>query len=349
MLQLKKLTLYIFLLLISGNVLSQSGSRDSLTAAERIYGLSKVWSEAKYNFVYMDKVALDWDSLYQATIPAALQTRNTKNYYDVLRQFISYLHDGHTSVWYPSSYYKNEFAYAPLRTDLIEGRVFITRLLNDSLRQHGLLPGMEILKVNGMDVHEYAKKNLLFYEGASTPQGLDFFVYNAYLLNGNINEPLKLTLRDKRGKEADYLISRKLSTEEPEAIQFSLLQNNIGLLTITSFSSPDFNKKFDQIYPDILKTKALIIDLRSNRGGDGAQGMYMMKHFVSVPFPDPMISSRQYNPLLKLWGMGEGGFYTLASGTNKPFTDRIIFDKPIAVLIGKETGSAAEDFTMPFH
>lgn len=334
--------------LLPGAMLAQPGAKDSLTETERMYGLSKVWSEAKYNFVYMDKVAIDWDSLYQATIPAALQAKDTRSYYDVLRQFISHLHDGHTSVWYPSSYYRNEFAYAPLRTDIIQGRVFVTRLLNDSLRQIGLQPGMEILKINGVEVHDYVRKNLLPYEGASTPQGLNFLVYNAYLLNGNINEPLILTLRDKRGKEADYIFSRKLSIKEPEAIQFSVLQNNIGLLTITGFSSPDFNKKFDQLYPDILKTKGLIIDLRSNRGGDGAQGIYMMKHFVSAPFPDPVISSRQYNPLLKVWGMGESGFYTLGSGTNKPFTEKAIFDKPIAVLISKETGSAAEDFTMPF-
>jgi carboxyl-terminal processing protease len=348
MLRITKFALYIFVLIVSSNVTSQPNSKNSLSAADRVYGLSKVWSEAKYNFVYIDKVVLDWDSLYQATIPSALQAEDTKSYYDVLRQFISHLHDGHTSVWYPASFYKNEFAYAPLRTDLIQGKVFITRLLNDTLRQQGLQPGMEILKVNGVDVHDYVRKNLLHYEGASTPQGLDFFVYNAYLLNGNINEPLKLTLRDKRGKDAEYVVSRKLSIKEPEAILFSILPNNIGFLTVSNFSSADFNKKFDAIYPDILKTKALIIDLRSNRGGDGTQGMYMMKHFVSAPFPDPVISSRQYNPLLKLWGIGSTNFFTLASGTNMPFVDRTIFDKPIAVLIGKETGSAAEDFTMPF-
>lgn len=348
MLQLKRLFLYLLLVLLSNNISAQSTSRNSLTDAEKLYGLSKVWSEAKYNFVYFDKLKLNWDSLYQATIPQALQAKDIKTYYDVLRHFISHLKDGHTSVWYPSSYYTNEFAYAPLRTDLIQGKVFITRLLNDTLRMQGVQPGMEILKINGMDVHEHVRKKLLPYEGASTKQGLDFLVYNAYLLNGNINEPLKLSLRDKNGKETEYDISRKLSIKEPEPVQFTILQNNIGLLIINGFSSPDFHNKFDHLYHDLLNTKALIIDLRSNRGGDGSQGIYMMKHFVSVPFPDPMISARQYNPLFKVWGMGENNFYTIGSGTNIPFKNKTIYDKPIAVLIGKETGSAAEDFTMPF-
>lgn len=327
---------------------AQPANKHSLTEAERLYGLSRVWSEAKYNFVYIDKVKLDWDSLYQATIPAALQAKDVQSYYDVLRQFIAHLKDGHTSVWYPASFYKSEFAYAPLRTDLIGGKVFITQLLNDTLRLQGLQPGMELVRINGMDVHEHVRKNLMPYEGASTPQGLNFLVYNAYLLNGPKNEPLKLTLRNRNGKEADYDVSRKLTSKEPEAVQFSVLQNNIGLLTINSFSAPHFDKKWDQLYPALLKTKALIVDLRSNRGGDGAQGLYMMKHLVAAPFPDPVISSRQYNPLLKVWGMGEMGYYAIASGSNKPFTDRTIYDKPIAVLISKETGSAAEDFVMPF-
>lgn len=348
MFQSKFCHLFLILLLISVNASSQTGAKSSLTEAERIYGLSKVWSEAKYNFVFMDKVKVDWDSLYQATIPAALQAGDIKNYYDVLRKFIAHLQDGHTSVWYPSSYYKQEFAYAPLRTDIIQGKVFITGLLNDTLKQQGIEPGFEILKINGVDVHEHVKRNLMPYEGASTEQGLNFLVYNAYLLNGNINEPLKLSLRDLKGKVGEFTISRKLSIKQPEPVHFSVLPGNIGLLTINGFSSPDFDKRFDQLYPDLLITKALIIDLRANRGGNGDQGIYMMKHFVSTPFPDPVISSRQYNPLLKVWGMGAMSFYTMASGTNKPFTDRTIYDKPIAVLISKETGSAAEDFTMPF-
>ena len=344
----KKLIIYIILLLISNPALAQSGGKNSLTEAERLYGLSKVWSEAKYNFVFMDKVKVNWDSLYQATIPAVLQAQEIKSYYDVLRGFISHLQDGHTSVWYPSSFYKTEFVYAPLRTDIIQGKVFITKLLNDTLQQQGIQSGFEILKVNGVDVHEHARKNIQPYEGASTPQGLNFLMYNAYLLAGNANEPLQLTLRDKKGKISDYSISRRLSLKESNPIQFSVLPDNIGLLIINGFSAPDFNERFDQLYPELLRTKALIIDLRANRGGNGAQGVYMMKHFVTAPFPDPIISSLQYNPLLKVWGMGEMNFFTMASGTNKPLTDRTIYDKPIVVLISKETGSAAEDFTMPF-
>ena len=133
MLRTTKCTLYIFLLIISSNVSSQSNNKNSLSAADRVYGLSKIWSEAKYNFVYIDKVVVDWDCLYEATLPAALGAEDTKIYYDVLRQFISHLHDGHTSVWYPSSFYKNEFAYAPLR--IRKGEDLVLKKAQEVLKQ----------------------------------------------------------------------------------------------------------------------------------------------------------------------------------------------------------------------
>lgn len=109
-----KMSIFILLITLSLDTFSQP-NENRLSDAEKLYGLSKVWSEAKYNFVYFDKLKLDWDSLYQASIPRVLQAKDTRSYYDVLRQFIAHLMDGHTSVWYPSSYYKNEFALCPFK------------------------------------------------------------------------------------------------------------------------------------------------------------------------------------------------------------------------------------------
>jgi carboxyl-terminal processing protease len=281
-------------------------------------------------------------------VPLALSAPDNRRYYDVLRQFAAHLRDGHTSVWYPGSYYQDVYAYAPLQTDLIGGKVLITRLLNDTLAQQGLKKGMEVLQVNGIEVKEYARKNILPYEGASTPQGQDFYLYKAYLLNGPVDEPLRLTVKDRTGKVTEVAVSRRLKKTTPPVIRFSVLPGNVGLLAINGFTAPDFNRQFDSLYPQLLQTRALIIDLRDNSGGNGSQGVYMMKHFVTRPFPDPLISSRQYNPLLKLWGFQTAGFYSIAAGDNAPFTDRTIYTKPIALLIGKTTASAAEDFAMPF-
>ncbi|MGZ5287343.1 MAG: S41 family peptidase, partial [Flavisolibacter sp.] len=295
---------------------------------------------------YFDKVSVDWDSLYMATIPRVVKAGDTKAYYDLLRQFAAQLNDGHTGVWYPSSFYQNQAAYAPLSTDLIERRVFITAIPDDSLKAAGWQKGMEILKVNGTEVHEYAMKNIKPFESASTPQGLDAAMYNLYLLNGPITEPVRLTVKGIDGQVKEKTLWRRTRRAEPPAVQYSILENNIGLLSINSFSSNNFFSVFDSLYKKIQGNKALIIDLRANTGGNGAQGEYILKHLTKTPFPDPQISARQYNPLLKVWGQNNLALYTILPGKTKPFSDRAIYEKPVVVLTGRMTASAAEDFTV---
>lgn len=56
--------------------------RDNLPDTEKLAGLSKFWSEVKYNFGYPEKlVELDWDNLYLHAIPKVLATKSTAEYY----------------------------------------------------------------------------------------------------------------------------------------------------------------------------------------------------------------------------------------------------------------------------
>ncbi|MEJ7558621.1 MAG: S41 family peptidase [Pedobacter sp.] len=343
-----------FLILITSCVNAQSVKNDLidskiLSEDQRVYGLSQIWSETKYNFVYYDQLKIDWDSLYQATIPKVRIARTTLAYYDELRHFAAQLNDGHTGVWYPMSFYKDEAAYAPLTTSLIEDKVFITAVLNDTLTQKGVKKGMEILKIDGLPVTSYAEKFVSPFEGTSTLQGHNMMVYSTYLLNGPINQLLNLTLKDQKGKIKEFQISRKLTKKEIPAVQFALTTDQIGLLTINGFNA-DFKKAFDSIYPNLIKAKSLIIDLRNNGGGDGSQGYYLLKHLTKQPFSDPISSFRQYNVAMRVWGVDAktDTYFSMTPGTNKPFADRVIFEKPIVVLIGKQTYSAAEDFAILF-
>jgi carboxyl-terminal processing protease len=344
----KKIASVIASLLLLVATKGQDKMPPALTTAEKLFGLSHIWSEAKYNLVYFNKLTLDWDSLYKATIPHVLETTDTKSYYDVLRRFTAYLGDGHTSVWYPNHFYQNEFAYAPLATDIIQDRVFITGVLNDSLAAAGWKKGMEILKVNGRDVHEYAQQNIAPFEGASTSQGLQMMVYKLYLLNGPVNEPLHLTLKDVNGKILEKTMLRSIKRQPASTIQFKVLPGKIGLLSINGFTDPGFYTLFDSLYKHILQTDALLVDLRENVGGDGSQGEYLMKHLTTSAFTEPQISAVQYNPLLKVWGQTSPAFYTISPGMVKPFTDRPIYTKPVVLLVSKQTVSAAEDFAMQF-
>ena len=103
---MKKLLIFIALLNFS-NCFSQSvDTVSNLSNQEKILGLSKFWSEAKYNFAFFDKTKINWDSTYNVFIPKVLATKNTWEYYRVLQQFCALLKDGHTNVFVSPKLFK---------------------------------------------------------------------------------------------------------------------------------------------------------------------------------------------------------------------------------------------------
>src|SRR6056297_1948624 len=65
---------------------------------EKLYWLSQIWSEVKYNFVNIDQLTFDLDSLYKTLIPEVLASANDYEYYQILKKFTASLKDGHTQV-----------------------------------------------------------------------------------------------------------------------------------------------------------------------------------------------------------------------------------------------------------
>lgn len=48
-----------------------------LTPEQKVYGLSKFWQEANYNFVFMEKVnKKTWDSTYIALLKEVVESKN---------------------------------------------------------------------------------------------------------------------------------------------------------------------------------------------------------------------------------------------------------------------------------
>ena len=90
------------------------GIRDlpnNITNTEKVYWLGQIWSEIKYNFVNIDRIKFDLDSLYKSYIPLVIITKNDYEYYKILKKFTANMHDGHTQVWGNFSSYLD---YAPI-------------------------------------------------------------------------------------------------------------------------------------------------------------------------------------------------------------------------------------------
>src|SRR5664279_1875734 len=90
-----------FMLLLAGS--SGAQIQNTLSPSDKVYGLSKFWEEANYNFVYIRKVDRHaWDSVYRQLIGTVQTTTNDYAYYRELQKFCALLKDGHTNVYMPA-------------------------------------------------------------------------------------------------------------------------------------------------------------------------------------------------------------------------------------------------------
>ncbi|MEL7362349.1 MAG: hypothetical protein AAFN13_09770, partial [Bacteroidota bacterium] len=159
--------------------------QENLSVDEKVAGLSRLWSETKYNFANFDLVPhLDWDSLYVATLPLVRATTSTLDYYRVLMATVAQLQDGHSNVYPPQEISMQVYARPGLRTRLVDGRVLVVEIRDPALEAQGVRIGQEVLRIDGTDVHDYATTQVRPYQSSSTEHDRDVRTYEYMLLAG---------------------------------------------------------------------------------------------------------------------------------------------------------------------
>ncbi|ELI6455922.1 hypothetical protein ABF226_001284 [Flavobacterium psychrophilum] len=336
----------IFILLFTLNISFAQSTKSEITDDKKIFGLSKLWSDVKYNFVNFDLVDIDWDKTYQEYIPKVLATKSTYDYYQELIKVMASLKDGHSNVYYTSP----DYGRPPLRTKLIENKVLVTNVYNDTLVSKNIAIGDEILEINNLNAIEYGKKFVMPYQSASTVQDLDNRTFHYAFFYGKINEPIVLKIKKKDNSVFTTTISRKLkSNDKKQSFELKITKDNIAHLIINDFENKNYRKIFDSLYVNILKSKskALIIDVRNNGGGNGSHGYYILSHLIDKKIPTSKTKTRQYIPLYKASGYSDI-FLEMSPYFLEPVQNKERYLKPVIVLTSVKTFSAAEDFLVAY-
>lgn len=323
---------------------------EELSDAEKLAGLSLLWAEIKQGFVYFDQVPnLNWDQTYKDYISIVLNTNSTLDYYKELTRMISLLKDGHTNVYYPKELYERAYARPSLRTKLVNGKVLITDIYSDSILQMGLEVGDEVVEIDQTDVHDYAKRNIQPFQSASTTQDLDVRTYTYGLLSGDKEKPIELLLKSKDGNSKTTKVDRRLYGDEsyPDSHEFRVLANRYGYFKSNSFESNEAAQFFERKFKEITKLDGLIIDIRNNGGGSSKVGFRILSHLSSKPILGSKAYVRKSQPIQKARGYPIPEWEELESYPYKA-QRKEIFTKPVIVLAGAQTFSAAEDFLIAF-
>lgn len=323
--------------------------QEELSEDLKIAGLGRFWMEVKINFPRFAEVAdLDWDKTYIDFIPKVRATKSTYEYYRVLQQMCALLKDGHSDVFLPPELAERMEADLPLRIDLIENRVFVTRVGSPALEAEGITPGLEILKIDGVPVHEYAAKNRRPYITSNSPQQIEVKVYSYGLLSGPRDRPVSVEFRSKDSRVFEKQLARG---PRPDAtplpvVEFRKLDGNIAYVALNTFNSEDVPKELEAHLAEILGSDGLILDVRQNDGGSGAMAYNILAYLMAEDFPTPPWKSRQYIATLRVWG--QPGSWWEPKPTVWKAMGSESYTKPVVMLIGPRSLSATDVFAETF-
>lgn len=354
---------------------------NSISATDKVYGLSKFWQEVNYNFVYLDKVDKKaWDSAYKALIPQVQQTKNDYEYYRLLDKFCALLKDGHTNIYWPRieglKYIQNAFGDYLVVLKRLQGKVVVIRTFKKDSQK--IPVGSEIVEVNGIATEKYLTDSIEPYFSSSTDYvrksrashyllaGLEGSAFNVKIKkpDGGIS---KLYLTHKKATDSIYVPAFGTFYDEKkrDLLELKEYDNGIVYLGLNSFGNEKIDTLFDEILPKLYAAKRLIIDLRFNGGGSTGIGAYILRYFTNdSTLQNSRYITREHLPAFKAWGK-----YVKATDTaNNPWqkkcweiyndqyyyhfpyeTTRINLEAkriviPTVILTGNATASAAEDF-----
>jgi hypothetical protein len=156
-----------------------------LSEDQKIAGLSRFWSEVKFNFAWFEHLphTFDWDALYLAYIPKVRATHSTLEYYRVLQELCAQLKDAHTNVNLPNELGRECYAAPAVRTRLVEGHVLLSEVWAPASKD-GITTGLEIIAIDGIPVQQYGKERVAPYQSSSTVQDLNVRTFEYSLLLG---------------------------------------------------------------------------------------------------------------------------------------------------------------------
>ncbi len=327
----------------------------TLPETDRLAGFIHLWSEAKFNFAFWDRVPeVNWDAVLVEYLPKVQQAKTDTEYYRVLRQCIALLRDGHTGVWGPSD---EPDCRPPVEIAAVQGKAVIVQVypaeqirqpeLKAELLAARLEPGDEITHVDGRAVERILAEDLYPYIAASTPQQKELQAYPK-LAAGTFATKVLLRVRDLKENEREVHLTRgRYSFPRRKEPFLCELPGGIVRINLDSFGSNEPVGQFEKAFDKVRAAKGLILDLRDNGGGNSSVGYAILQKLIDKPVEGSHWKTRQYLPAFRAWGREEQ-WYEGTHGTIQP-SEGPRYPGPVAVLTGPATASAAEDFVVVFQ
>lgn len=262
---------------------------------------------------------------------------------NILKEFFSALNVGHSFV------YLRDYtaAYSP---KFIDERIFIDNP-NEYMQMYGFKDKDEITMVNGTAVPEWLDQHEKFIS-ASTDDARRLNTALAVFRSWGDSIATYEVVRDADTLEIKLPLKKydhlPQIAEDNQLVKWAIMNDSIGYINILSMMDP-VTDEFIKAYGNVRELPYLIVDVRSNEGGNSGNGMDIAEYLIKRPQPHCVSPSKIMEPKSDSY---KGKLYLLISPQTFSAAESFALDikeSGNAVLIGSATAGDTGNSPRTFH
>jgi carboxyl-terminal processing protease len=323
----------LFPLVGSGLAKPEASLVSTSTREGRLAVFDDAWSAINERYYDRRFNGLDWDAQRTTFRSLAAAAKSADEFYSVLRQMIASLDDPHTRVFSPDEkfdWWHPRLVTAGIAIREVEGAATVVDVEPDSeAKRAGVRAGDLLETVDGAPALSLIRARL-------TNRDLDASAASRYrafatVLEGMPGSSVEVRWKSKNGNERAARFQRYWQQREL-GLRIRRERDDVAVIEIDAFTRPvaaDFARTLKQ---KLAGARGVILDLRSNGGGDTDAMTDIASSFLSPGVGLGQFTSR------------DGSGFTIATRLKSPFMPESIphTEIPLVVLTSERTASAAE-------
>lgn len=314
---------------------------DALSVKDRVEAFEQVWKNI--NEKYYDPLfnGVDWKALHERYRPRVDSAKSDEEFYALLSQMVRELHDSHTRFSSPrerQNRKRRQGTSAGVSIGEVEGSSAIVAVRPDSdAARAGVKPGMLVRTIDGRPIDERISEARREIGNISSERATRLYVY-ARIVAGEPDAPLTLGLARADGAPLEVTLMRR-TIQASRQIVSRLLPSGYAYIKFNQFDSP-LVEQIKEALQTFKNAPGLILDLRSNGGGDLEEAVRLAGYFFNSRILVGRAITRSGKPLSLFGGLVR---VPMEAYAGRPGNQ--IYGSPVVVLIAEPTASAAETFT----
>ena len=309
------------------------GPPERLPTSAYTEDFDEAWTSIRDTYAYFDHVAVDWDHVRVVLRPRVAEIRDNAEFVGLLEELVEHLcdHHAHLGVNTPSSPRLVPSGADVWATHRADEAVITNVRAGSAAERSGLRPSMRIVSIGGLPVARAVDDRLPQAVNRDHPDARDWALRT--LLAGRHGTSVSLEVETESGPVvATFEPGQWRRPEVP--LTASHLDGEVAYVRLhNSLGQDALIPAWDAALARFKETRGLVLDLRDTPGGgDAAVARPLMGRLVAatVPYQRHERSDPERRRGSRTW--------TEQVEPRGPFT----YDKPMAVLVGRWTGSMGE-------